>query len=250
MLTLGIDLSTDPKKTGVCAIEWTEAGPRLRDVRGPWSDAALLDLIEQADVVGVDVPLGWPEAFVAAVSGWNRGKTWPGPYGPTTRAALCYRATDRWLKLEHGLQPLSVAADRLGATAMRAAGLLSALDQRGIEVDRSGEFGKVVEVYPAAALSRWGLQFKGYKGIGDSARTARERMTDQVSAAARLPLDDRERQLLVDVDHEFDALISALVARASRLPGGTIAPDSEQRRSAVHEGWIHLPSIGLSELGT
>ena len=248
MLTLGIDLSTDPKKTGVCVIEWTEAGPRVRDVNGPWSDAMLLDLIEQADVAGVDVPFGWPEAFVAAVSGWNRGKTWPGPYGPTTRAALCYRTTDRWLQREHGAQPLSVATDRLGATAMRAAGLLAALDQRGVAVDRTGLTGRVVEVYPAAALAGWGLRFKGYTGTKEAARAARESLVDQVARALTLPLDGPQRQLLIEVDHEFDALVSALVARASRLPGGTFPPDSEYRDSAVCEGWIHVPSLGLGEL--
>lgn len=249
MLTLGIDLSTDPKKTGVCVIEWTREGPRLQEVRGPWSDEALLDLIEQADIAGIDVPLGWPEAFVTAVYGWNSGKCWPGSYGPTTRAALCYRVTDGWLKREHGMHPLSVATDRLGATAMRAAGLLTALDQRGIDVDRSGLTGRVVEVYPAAALARWGLQFKGYKGTQESARVARHRMVDQIAKAVALPLDEPQRKLFIDVDHEFDALVSALVARGSRIPGGTLAPDPEHRGSAAREGWIHLPSLGLGELG-
>jgi predicted nuclease with RNAse H fold len=248
MFTLGIDLSTDPKKTGVRVIEWTEAGPRLRDVSGPWSDTALLDLIEQADVVGIDVPLGWSEAFVAAVSGWNRGRTWPGPYGPTTRAALCYRATDRWLQREHGAQPLSVATDRLGAKAMRAAGLLAALDERRVAVDRTGLKGRAVEVYPAAALAKWGLRFKGYKGTKEAPRAARESLVDHVARALALSLDGPQRQLLIDVVHEFDTLVSALVARASRLPGGTLAPDSEYRDSAACEGWIHVPLLGLGEL--
>lgn len=249
MLTLGIDLSTDPKKTGVCVIRWTHEGPRLQDVHGPWDDEALLHQIQQSDVAGIDVPFGWPQAFVDAVSGWSSGKLWPGPYGPDTRAALCFRTTDALLKREHGLQPLSVATDRLGATAMRAAGMLAELDCRGVDVDRSGLTGKVVEVYPAAALARWSLQSKGYKGTQESARVARGYTVEQIAEAVALPLDGSQRALLVDVDHEFDALVSALVARASRIPGGTLAPDSEQRGSAAREGWIHLPSLALGELG-
>ena len=46
-----------------------------------------------------------------------------------------------------GLTPLSVAADRIGLTAMRAAGTLSRLAAEGRPVDRAGN-GIVVEVYP------------------------------------------------------------------------------------------------------
>lgn len=64
---------------------------------------------------------------------------------------------------EVGISPLKVSADRIGATAMRCAFLLAALEAEGVEIDRSGRTGAVVEVNPAAALTRWRLPFAGYK---------------------------------------------------------------------------------------
>lgn len=55
-----------------------------------------------------------------------------------------------------------MAADRVGRTAVRAAGLLSGLAERGRPIDRAGD-GSVVEVYPAASLKIWGLTHHWYK---------------------------------------------------------------------------------------
>jgi hypothetical protein len=79
------------------------------------------------------------------------------------RRRLAYRATDRAVREATGLQPLSVAADRIGLTAMRAAGLLAGLATAGQPVDRTGS-GIVLEVYPAASLYSWGLSHREYNG--------------------------------------------------------------------------------------
>jgi hypothetical protein len=52
-------------------------------------------------------------------------------------------------------RPVSVSTDRLGVTAMRCAHLLHRWSN-GQHIDRTGP-GRFVEVYPAAALVRWGL---------------------------------------------------------------------------------------------
>lgn len=83
---------------------------------------------------------------------------------PPTRHPLTNRATDLHLRQSVRLQPLSVSADRIGAAAMRCAAILSGLTRKGIEIDRTGRVGPVVEVYPAAALKVWGLPHQGYKG--------------------------------------------------------------------------------------
>ncbi|MEO6713138.1 MAG: DUF429 domain-containing protein [Mycobacteriales bacterium] len=83
--------------------------------------------------------------------------------GDRWRAFLANRETDRAVHQAVGLWPLSVAADRIGLAAMRAAGLLADLADAGRAVDRAGT-GVVVEVYPAASLKVWGLPHKGYKG--------------------------------------------------------------------------------------
>jgi len=50
---------------------------------------------------------------------------------------------------------------------MRAAGLLSVLAQQDQSVDCAGD-GRVVEVYPAAALKCWHLPHNKYKGAQHS----------------------------------------------------------------------------------
>jgi hypothetical protein len=62
--------------------------------------------------------------------------------------------------------------DRIAALTMRAAGLLSVLAQQGQPVDRAGQ-GRVIEVYPAAALPRWHLPHNKYKGAQHRKRSAR-----------------------------------------------------------------------------
>ena len=91
------------------------------------------------------------------------------------RKEQIYRATDRVVQRRQDLSVpvLSVAADKLAHTALRAVGLLTKLGQAGLDVDRSGMTGKVVEVYPAASLEYWGLQHRGYKSgeFTEKART-------------------------------------------------------------------------------
>ncbi|MGB8383202.1 MAG: DUF429 domain-containing protein [Dermatophilaceae bacterium] len=83
----------------------------------------------------------------------------------TWRRQLAFLTTDAAVRERTGQRPipLSVAADRIGHTAMRCAALLAALASRGMQVDRAGT-GLVVEVYPAASLWRWQLPYCGYKG--------------------------------------------------------------------------------------
>lgn len=59
MLTAGIDLSADPKKTGVATLEWTDDGATVTGIEvGRHTDADLADLIEAVDKAGIDCPLG------------------------------------------------------------------------------------------------------------------------------------------------------------------------------------------------
>ena len=65
---------------------------------------------------------------------------------------------------------------------MRAAGLLSALATPGETMDRSGR-ARIVEVYPAAALRRWGYESRRYKGglNAETRRTLVDRFLDATS---------------------------------------------------------------------
>ena len=242
MLTLGIDLATVPKKTGACQVEWGHHSARVTFVRVGWSDDELLAAIDEADWVGIDAPFGWPVGFVAAMRGYAERRVWPGD----GREPLRLRATDRFVREQTGLTPMSVSADRIGATAMRCASLLTRVGEtRGAPVDLVGA-DKIVEVYPAAALKVWAadapdleIVWTGYKGRhGQAGRDVIIRALTQ--AVASLTLSETDLDLCRRNDDALDSLVCSLLARAASS-GLTHQPDRNPRADATSEGWIHFP---------
>ena len=179
MHSLGIDLSTDPAKVWICEIDWGGPVPRvvaldqataLPDPRPPRAAsgsavrdeagliAALVERLaafEPSDerIVGVDVPLGWPTAFVDAIGDWEAGDL----RGFRKRTELRLRAADRFMQAVSGITPMSVSVDRMGSTAMLWAEVLSTyarqLDRPA--VDRARARDGIAEVYPTTALRMW-----------------------------------------------------------------------------------------------
>jgi predicted nuclease with RNAse H fold len=164
-LTLGVDLAAADERTATAVVEWSDQGAKVRALQHGVSDGELVDAIRAADKAGVDCPLGWPAPFVDFVVAQQAGLLSPLPAdvdGGSWRRGLAYRVTDQVVRAEAGVNPLSVSADRIAHAAFRCAGLLARLAALGEPVDRAGS-GVVVEVYPAAALRRWGLTHRGYK---------------------------------------------------------------------------------------
>jgi uncharacterized membrane-anchored protein len=97
----------------------------------------------------------------------------------------------------------------------------------------------VIEVYSAAALRRWKLEFPGYK------RETRPRALIVAALAAALP----ELKLAGAADtmgrsaDALDALVAALVARAGAL-GLVDLPPADQAEVALIKGWIWMPAAG------
>jgi hypothetical protein len=133
-----------------------------------------------------------------------------------------------------GRWPLSVSSDLIAVPALRAARLLT-----GIDFDRSGE-GKLVEVYPAAALRRWHLQPAGYKGSAGT--RARHELVKQFAAITQpwLHVSSEGWEACRSSDDAFDALLAALIALA-RANGRCDPIPSEHLAEAQAEGWIALP---------
>jgi predicted nuclease with RNAse H fold len=249
MLTVGVDLAADPAGTAVAVVRWSEAGARVEDVILPAGDDAVLTALRAADKAGVDCPLGWPEAFVSFVTAHQEGvahqeravaggdRAW--------RRGLAWRHTDEVVRAAvPGIVPLSVAADRIGHTALRCAFLQARLAAEGRPVDRSGA-GPVVEVYPAASLKIWGLPWAGYKRPAQAA--ARAEILDRLRAeAAWLDLGAFAGRC-VRSDHALDAVVAALSARAAAC-GLATEPSAEQLGAARTEGWIALPTAPLGGL--
>jgi hypothetical protein len=240
--TVGVDLAAQAAHTAVATVEWDAGAARLVDVDIPADDDAVLWQAAQADKVGIDCPLGWPEPFVEflcahrAVASENV---------PAWRS-LAYRRTDEHVRTATGLTPLSVATDRIGLTAMRAARLQGRLAKCGHDVRRDGA-GLIVEVYPAAGLRLWRLPHNRYKGRANNA--ALGVLVDALLRAAPwLEPGDHER-ICRHSDHAFDALVAALLARAAAR-GSTLEPDDGDRETAATEGWIALPVGSLEDLAT
>lgn len=208
MFTIGVDLAAEPTKTALARIDWNHESATLTQVEVGLDDTRIVSASQNADAVGIDCAFGWPREFVdfltAHASGLLpdrslSGKAW--------RRQLSYRHTDRFVHEVTGRWPLSVATDRLGLTAMRCAELLAAFSLDGVTVDRSG-VGRVVEVYPAAALRCWEIPVTGYKKHSDNRREA---LRNLQRAAPWLQTTDEQTTVLEQSDDAFDALISALV---------------------------------------
>jgi predicted nuclease with RNAse H fold len=229
MITLGIDLSSQPPDTAACLVTWGKERVLTRALRVGCTDADLDELIEGADVIGIDAPFGWPVAFRAAVGGWAE-KTWQNEF----RDRLRYRSTDLFVHEKTGLWPLSVSTDRIALPAMRAMALLC----RHNVCDRSGD-GRFFEVYPAASLRSWRLEHKGYKQSGDAGRMVRHRILAELCKG--IPNLDAANEL-VNSDHGFDAFLAALTVRVAASGRSILPEESGLRDVARTEGWIHLPS--------
>jgi predicted nuclease with RNAse H fold len=151
-VTVGVDLSARDTKTWIASIDWADGQAHVQVERGV-KDERIVEVAQTAAKVGIDCPFGWPRAFVKYVNDHaGQGVDPQDGKGEAWRSTLANRETDKWIKVMTGLNPLSVSADRIGHVAFRCAHLLSTMKAAGIEIDRAGRGGTVVEVYPAASL--------------------------------------------------------------------------------------------------
>ncbi|MFE0751714.1 DUF429 domain-containing protein [Gordonia sp. NPDC058843] len=241
MRTVGVDLSASPVKTAVACVDWHAGGAALTELVVGADDEVIRRLAEGATRIGIDSPFGWPEEFVGFVVAHHHNELGTGREldDIARRRPLALRRTDLQI-VESGLgRPLSVSADQIAHVAFRCAGLLADL---GVD-DRVD--GWAVEAYPAGALKRWGLTSRGYKRAANAPVLA-ELVEALGTAAPWLELGDHAETMARD-DDAFDAVITALIARAAQL-GRTTSPTAADRPVAAREGWIHVPTVGLAEL--
>jgi predicted nuclease with RNAse H fold len=240
--TVGIDLASQPKGTAACVIEWDNAEGQVALLCDNLANRDLIELIHRTGVekVGIDAPFGWPRGFVEAVTAYATLRRFPA----IGWSQLAFRTTDRYVREITGQQPLSVSTNWIAYTAFRCAELLTELAGEDEPIDRRGG-GLVVEVYPAAALRQWGLPYRGYKGANETSRRARAELARSVGKAATgwLGMNQSDALRLEESDHLLDALLAALVARAS-LAGHCLPVPQEHSAAAEVEGWIHVPYAG------
>jgi hypothetical protein len=231
-------LSSQPRETALVVVELDDSSGRILRIDEHLADDELVPVLLDPglDKIGIDAPFGWPTPFVEAVRMYAVRGEWP----EVATRELALRATDFAVRELTGRQPLSVSTDRIAFTAIRCARLLSELALRGQPVQRDGS-GKIAEVYPAAALRRWGLMATGYKRASPTARALRRELGAAVARRFSVGLDDESLRAFEMSDHKLDAFVAALIAVACAR-GMTIRPSPAQRKLALTEGWIHLPA--------
>jgi len=239
--TIGVDLAAEAANTAWAAVNWNEDGTADLDALHLGADdQSILTGLRHADWASMDCPFGWPDTFVEFLTAHRDGHVSPptGLNGLTWRRTLTKRETDLEVRRVTGINPLPVAADRIAAVAMRGAGLLGALAQAGIPVDRAGG-GRIVEAYPAAAMKLWGLPHQSYKGpTKRSGLAAAVDALQQALPGLRLRAD--HEALCRRSDDALDAVICAILARAAAV-GDVSQPPPNLRDQAAREGWIVLP---------
>ena len=231
MRLLGVDLASQPKNTSVAVLD----GTTLVHLASEADDDAIVDLASDCEVVGIDAPLGWPDAFVDVVTAHHRGESPP----PATPKDLQLRRTDHIVAEHSGKRPLSVSTDRIGVVALRAIRLLERL--AGAGADRSGGAG-VYETYPGGAVAAWALVDRSYK----RADSGPERAAIVAALGRHLNLDGFTEQMVAS-DDDLDAVLCAAIVGLAAA-GRTHAPDESDTAQAAREGWIHIPSGPIEDL--
>jgi predicted nuclease with RNAse H fold len=247
MRTVGVDLAAQRGSTAGVVVEWSEIGGSCTcaDVYEQLSDEQIVTLLDQEQDarVGIDAPFGWPAAFLRTVAQWDGAGVWP---DRVELHELRFRYTDRFIREQVGWYPLSVSTDLISVTAFRCARILRQL-AGDAPIGRVG--GRVVEVYPAAALAVWDLPHKGYKGRKPPAPERRCEILDGLVEKAPLELTTEVVERCIASDHVLDSLICAMIARATQLDA-THRPPVPPADVIRREGWIELPLHGsLASLG-
>ncbi len=241
MITAGVDLASQDTNTASCLIHWDGGVATVKAINRLVSDDQIRALIAQSAKVGIDAPLGWPIAFAEAVFEHSTSGAWPKTYTHKNNGneAYRFRHTDLWVREHAASTPLSVSTDRIAYPAMRIAALLANVSE---PVARDGS-GVAVEAYPAAALLRWHLPSRKYKGNKYRAERAvlMARFVDRTKSW--LEISQENVALCQESDDAFDAVIAALIARAAAV--GLVDPIPPQfREAARREGWIAVPTVG------
>ena len=244
MHILGIDLAASPATTGVVCLEPGRGGWCAQSVGPPADDDQLVELARGAIAIGVDAPLGWPDAFVDAIARHHELGGWT---VTVDRSALTHRLTDHRTKPTVGRLPLSVSADLLGVVGMRCALLqqrwADEVWERPAPCDGSGV---LAETYPAAAFAAWGIACRGYKARQRPAEASVVREAIVGTLAERtgtwLVIDDIVADC-VSSDHVLDACScvqsSPWPSKPVRPPGPTV---TSERSPAGKAGSTSRPS--------
>ena len=226
----GVDLASQAAQTGLAVLSADDSTLRVEKLDVGVDDSTIIETVAGSVKTGVDVPLGWPERFVDLVSAHYAGRP---QQCADWRTEAVLRLTDRVLKDDFGLRPLSVSTDRIAYPALRWSGIEAQLKLMGIDTARDGS-GRVCEVYPAGFLYQHGLKHRGYKGASNA------QVREEILGSLRLVMSREQADLCVADDNALDAVLAALSAHKVMM-GKAYGPPEEHRQTALREGWIWMP---------
>ncbi|WP_413334475.1 DUF429 domain-containing protein [Brevibacterium sp. GP-SGM9] len=235
---VGIDLAAEADRTGLAFISESAGRCVVEPVDVGADDDVITRAFVDAEKIGIDVPLGWPELFIKLIA-THAVHTLAAP--ETTdrkwRRSLTMRATDIAVHERTGVWPLSVATERIAYAAILWAGIEANLRAKGWSVPRDGS-AALVEVYPAAALRCWALQHRGYKGAKNA--DARSLLVDSLSMRFPKLEWNGHADHCIDDDNALDAVLAALIAYEA-FCGRCVPPPDDLSSVVGHEGWIWIP---------
>ena len=137
MLTLGVDLASQPKRTATCLICWDRKPAVVTSFSVCATDCDLLDLFGRADKIGIDAPFGWPARFVRAIHGNSTSTDWP----TVDICQLRFRTTDQVVRKKLKRWPLSVAIQTMLSTRSWRLLSLELLRTNSLQTSRSSRRG-------------------------------------------------------------------------------------------------------------
>ena len=186
-------------------------------------------------LLALDAPLGWPSTMGMVLMQHQAGQ------GIGRDANDLYRRrTDQFIKEEYGLQSLDVGADRIARTAHSALQLLETLRRRcgrpiPLAVDRNFTGMAAIEVYPAATLKGYNLQFRKYKKPEETT-TRHFIMNGLIKEGMVIPED--VRQTLLTSSDALDAAVCVLAGKDFLNDKARPPEEPSEREAATKEGWI------------
>jgi hypothetical protein len=249
IVTVGVDMSTDPRKVGLVRLTWSGENASLEIVPVPELESLEVFLREQARcnaLIAVDAPFGWPLGFGPWLTKLQSG---PQPLPPhevekgSPWAGVAARRTDYAARRAAGMGGFNVSFDKFGATGARWAEIEYRLHQESVTIDRSGQAGRFFETWPAAAWRLWSGKTSRRSPTKYSRKDFGEVLLQFVNLSE---VDEWAKLGDSSLGHVKDALVCALVARELWDPSRREL-NPEDSESARHEGWIHLPLVGAAE---
>lgn len=235
----GLDMASSPKNRGICVIEALVRPPcnvihcGALVLGSGATDEDVLSLFSTVDVVGVDIPLAWPLAFLSLLCGGAEPSLPLADRQLPSLESLRFRIADLYVKTITGRYPLSVSSDLVAVPALKMRLLLWRMEPEARK--------KALEVYPAASLARWGLPNRGYKGSRGA--SVREEIAGAIVSATghKLTLTTEQEASLVRDHNVLDSFVCALTALA-QIYGLCDAPNEAGFHSVPpEEGWIWVP---------